>query len=291
MALPTASDNVFPKVIISEAAAPASPSAGQFKLYVDSSDHILKYKNSAGAVVPLGQGIQDTGTLSTYLDVADQGSDPASPSAGNHRFYAKSGGLYVKDSGGTVVGALGAGGGGSGALGVFLQKQDASASATLDFAAWYSATYDEYLIEFVSLVMATNSVNLLWRASTDTGSTYDSGTNYAYDNFVFRSGGSATGGGAGQTAILVNYSGTTINNGTAAQASISGWMRLYSPANTSLYKLVEGMTTYLDSGGFRVANMFRGAYESTTAMDGFRVLASSGNITSGSVRVYGVAKA
>ena len=113
MALPTASDNVFPKVIISEAAAPGSPSSGQFKLYVDSSDHLLKYKNSSGTVVTLGQGIADTGTISTYVDVADQGSDPSSPSAGKHRFYAKSGGLYVKDSSGTVVGALGAGGGGT----------------------------------------------------------------------------------------------------------------------------------------------------------------------------------
>lgn len=59
MALPTASDNVFPKVIIQEAAAPASPSATQFKLYVDSSDHLLKYKNSAGTVVTLGTGLTD----------------------------------------------------------------------------------------------------------------------------------------------------------------------------------------------------------------------------------------
>lgn len=270
-------------------ARPAAAAANEGYIY-SASDAALYRSNGSSWDTIGGNGIVDTGTLATYLDVADQGSDPSSPSAGNHRFYAKSGGLYVKDSGGTVVGALGAGGGGGGGL-VFLQKQNASASATLDFASWYSATYDEYLIEFVSLVMANNSVNLLWRASTDTGATYDSGTNYAYDNFVFRSGGSATGGGAGQSALLVNYSGTTINNGTAAQASISGWMRLYSPASTALNKLVEGMTTYFDSGGFRVANMFRGAYESTTAMDAFRVLASSGNITSGSVRVYGVAKA
>lgn len=109
-------DNVFPKIILSEAAAPASPSAGQFKLYVDSSDHLLKYKNSAGTVVTLGQGIADTGTISTYVDLADQGSDPSSPSAGKHRLYAKAGGLYDKDSSGTVVGAFGAGGGGGAAL-------------------------------------------------------------------------------------------------------------------------------------------------------------------------------
>ncbi len=50
MALPTASDNIFPKVILVEGSAPSSPSASDFKLYVDSSDHLLKIKNSAGTV-------------------------------------------------------------------------------------------------------------------------------------------------------------------------------------------------------------------------------------------------
>lgn len=106
-----ASDNAFPKVIITEGAAPSSPSAGTQKVYIDSSDHKLKRKNSSGTVTVI-EGISDTGTISTYVDLADQGSDPSSPSAGNHRFYSKSGGLYVKDSGGTVTGALGTGGGG-----------------------------------------------------------------------------------------------------------------------------------------------------------------------------------
>jgi hypothetical protein len=47
------SDNKFPKVIITEGSAPASPSAGDQKVYIDSSDHHLKLKNSAGAVTDL----------------------------------------------------------------------------------------------------------------------------------------------------------------------------------------------------------------------------------------------
>jgi len=46
----TGSDNKFPKVIITEGSAPASPSAGDQKLYIDSSDHKLKRKNSGGTV-------------------------------------------------------------------------------------------------------------------------------------------------------------------------------------------------------------------------------------------------
>jgi hypothetical protein len=50
MALPTASDNVFPKVTFVEGAAPSSPAATNFKVYFDSSDHLPKFKNSSGTV-------------------------------------------------------------------------------------------------------------------------------------------------------------------------------------------------------------------------------------------------
>lgn len=45
-----ASENVFPKLIVSEQTTPASPSAGQQKLFIDSADHKLKRVNSAGTV-------------------------------------------------------------------------------------------------------------------------------------------------------------------------------------------------------------------------------------------------
>lgn len=51
-----ASNNIFPKVTLVEGSAPASPAATNFSLYFDSSDHLLKWKNSAGAVTIVGAG-------------------------------------------------------------------------------------------------------------------------------------------------------------------------------------------------------------------------------------------
>lgn len=45
-----------------------------------------------------------------------QGGDPSSPASGYQLLYVKSGGVYVKNSSGTVTGPFGAGGGGSGFL-------------------------------------------------------------------------------------------------------------------------------------------------------------------------------
>lgn len=49
-----ASDNAFPKLILVEGTTPASPSAGQQKLFVDSTSHTLKLVNSSGTVTGVG---------------------------------------------------------------------------------------------------------------------------------------------------------------------------------------------------------------------------------------------
>lgn len=51
-----ASDNPFPSILIVETAAPSSPSSGNQRLFIDPTDHVLKYKNSAGTVTAVSSG-------------------------------------------------------------------------------------------------------------------------------------------------------------------------------------------------------------------------------------------
>ena len=51
----TASDNVFPKIILSEVSAPSTPSSGQAKLYV-KSDGLLYWKDDSGTEHAAGGG-------------------------------------------------------------------------------------------------------------------------------------------------------------------------------------------------------------------------------------------
>lgn len=50
------SDNKFPKIIVTESTAPSNADSGDQKLYIDSSDHKLKRKNSSGTVVDIEAG-------------------------------------------------------------------------------------------------------------------------------------------------------------------------------------------------------------------------------------------
>jgi hypothetical protein len=61
MALPTASDNPFPSLLVTEGSAPSSPAAGKQRVYIDSADHKLKRKNSSGTVTV----IESSGSVAT----------------------------------------------------------------------------------------------------------------------------------------------------------------------------------------------------------------------------------
>ena len=179
------------------------------------------------------------------------------------------------------------GGGGSGAL-TLLQTQTASASASLSYTTTITSTYDEYLIEFVGIVPATNSVAFWMRMSTDGGATYDSGANYGWAAFTMRAGASATTGAeSAATKIQVGFSTDMVNTATKG---LNGSIRLYDPASTARHKYIMGHVTNMDASGFNLLSATQGIYISTTAVNAFQFLMSSGNISSGIIRTYGIAK-
>jgi hypothetical protein len=169
-----------------------------------------------------------------------------------------------------------------------LEQHTASASATLDFTTFISATYDDYVFRFLGLVNATDTQDLLMRMGTGGGPTYDTGANYSSENYVWRAGAAAVSGATGATSIKMNFNGATVSNAQSGMP-LSGRADFYLPQNTTAFKDINGVVTYWD-GTFRVNNFFNGKYESATAVTAVRFFFASGNITSGTIRVYGIAK-
>jgi len=233
-----------------------------------------------------------TGTQATaILDamVGDSGSGGTKGLAPAPASGDAAAGKYLKADGTWAVPPGTATGGGL----VLVQEQVASTSATLDFTSWYSSTYDVYEIVFLNVVPASNGVDLYLRVSTDTGSTWKSGaSDYAWmqqgstpptSNTVF--------GDEADAQIAVSWTGGTGMQASAADGGFSGTVRLYNPGSSASYKhfLGQGIQDSSSTGTF-VSSTVHGAYLATTAIDGLRVLFSSGDITSGTVRVYGLVK-
>jgi len=168
---------------------------------------------------------------------------------------------------------------------VLLEEKIASASATLSFTSSITSQYDEYLVEFIDLVNASNAVSLKMRMSTNGGSSYDSTGIYGWAAFTYRAGASGSQGVEGtDTAIQLSYATAD----TTANKAWNGWIKVFNPASSIHKNVIGQMGSY--SGGFRNTDTLRGTYESTTAVNAFQFYFSSGNITSGTIRVYGISK-
>ena len=179
--------------------------------------------------------------------------------------------------------------GGGGAL-VLLEQHTASNSAQLDFTTFISSTYDDYEFHIIGLIPATNDVNLLMRMGTGGGPTYDTGANYGWSEFISRAGATAVQGvEGGATSILLAGYTALISNSTSW--GIAGHVTLADPQSATAYKQIYGKVAwYYGDGNLRVLSEIHGSYESATAVTAIRFYMSSGNIASGTIRVYGVAK-
>lgn len=172
---------------------------------------------------------------------------------------------------------------------VLLEQHTASSSSSLDFPSCISSSYDIYHVEVVGLRTATNAVLVGMRFSTDGGSTYDSGTNYSWESFVaVRNTQGPNGADAATTMELVNET-----RSATSTYSMDGWFNFYHPASSgSLWLQATGQfQTIINASPAPAVWTFGGSYTATPgAVNAFRILASSGNLASGTVRCYGIAK-
>ena len=191
---------------------------------------------------------------------------------------------------GDATWATPAGGGGGGI--VLLEQHTAAASASLDFTAWYSTTYDEYLIEILNIIPTTNATLLYMRMSTNGGSSYDS-TNKYVDSVYASHGAAAAPSGAVISSPVAQFNviaGTGDTQSNVATSSASASLRLFQPGSTTLHKLLMGNTVNITSFPRLVISMKGYLYQNASPVDAFQFYMSSGTLASGTIRVYGIVK-
>ena len=160
-----------------------------------------------------------------------------------------------------------------------LNTLTAATSATLADTTSLTSTFKDYEIVFENIVPATNTVTLEFQVHS--GGTFPA---TAYVNSTFGTNGSAT--------VLVNaattyipLTATTIVNTTSV--GMSGSITIFGPVNTaSSIKNIAGNTSSFNTAV--VSTVVGGFWNSIAAIDGFQILFTSGNITSGNVKVYGL---
>lgn len=165
---------------------------------------------------------------------------------------------------------------------ILLNTLTASSSASLGDTTNITSTYRSYVILVEGLVPVTLSTGLYMQVYS--GGAYQT-SSYQYSqviasNYTLQNT---------QAHIRLSWVNNQMNN-TAANGGYNGMIILQNPSQTTYYKqiLAHGCnwdTSYAGPLLCQVAGVWSGG---TGAITGFQLFMSSGNISSGNVRIYGV---
>jgi len=160
---------------------------------------------------------------------------------------------------------------------VLLNTLTAASSASLSDTTSLTASYNEYELIFENILPATNAVTL--ELLVHSGGTFKS-TGYLTTG-IGNSNGGALVTQSGSTFIPLSHA-TFVSN---TAPGVSGRIRVYKPSSSEVHHWL-GEFSMWNGTNVAILNVC-GIWNTAAAIDGFQVLFSTGNITSGVIKVYG----
>lgn len=161
----------------------------------------------------------------------------------------------------------------------------ASNSSTLTFTGFDPALYRDYKLVFDQFLVSTISTRPLIRTSTNGGSSYDSGaSDYAWLTILNNAGASSAGSDSSDSAIAMTALNGLSNN---ANEGMSGELTVFNPGASSYCRMSWNLFFIL--GGLNQATITGSGQRKTAAdVNALEISMTSGTITSGVVRFYGL---
>ena len=149
---------------------------------------------------------------------------------------------------------------------VLLATQTASSSATLSFTSSIDSTYKEYIFKCIEMHPASDSQRLQFQADTGTNTNF----NQTISSTSFRA------------------SHTEAGSTSGPRFKTSGTLHVFEPSSTTFVKhFFSKFNSSMSSEGSN--NQFSAGYfNTTTALTRFQFKFASGNIDSGTIKMYGV---
>jgi hypothetical protein len=168
-----------------------------------------------------------------------------------------------------------------------LQEETASNDATIDLTAGDWTNYSMLVIQLYDVIPGTDGQHLFMRMSDDGGSTYEAdAADYAWVVHMARPGG---GHGVRDDSEDSKIELTYGSAGSATGEAINGIIECYNPGGTATgYRAVKGRLNVMQSAGAFECLETGGWMLTATAYDGIRFLFASGNIASGTFKLWGV---
>jgi hypothetical protein len=174
---------------------------------------------------------------------------------------------------------------------ILISEQTASGSASISFTSGIDSSYPIYKFEFINIHPSNNGTAFKFNMSIDGGSNYNvtKTTTYflPYHNEADNSSGliySASSDLAQSTA----FQSIILNIGNDNDQSGSGELSIFSPSSTTFVKHFMAKNTYYHSDDFTETDFVAGYGNTTSAVDAIQFKFDSGNIDSGTIKLYGI---
>ena len=175
-----------------------------------------------------------------------------------------------------------------------LSTATASSSATIDFTSGISSTYKEYVFKFIDIHPSAGA-NFNFQGNAAGGSGFNEAMTttffYAYhkedgsDPTLMYNTGRDQAQGTGYQSISAD------GTGTDADQCLSGTLHLFDPSNTTFVKhYISRISNPNGSGSatYMCDCYSAGYFNTTSAIDEISFKFTSGNIDSGTIKMYGI---
>ena len=172
----------------------------------------------------------------------------------------------------------------------------ASSSSTLDFVHGTSSvvldgTYKEYVFKFINCHPATDNVAFKVNFSINSGSNYNVTKTTTFFRAYHNEAGNDQGLGVNSSNDLHQQTDnqilqTDIGNGN--DESLCGTLTLYDPSSTTFVKHFMARTNSNNYAAYSPDDFVAGYLNTTSAINGVQFSFSSGSISTGTIKMYGV---
>jgi hypothetical protein len=165
---------------------------------------------------------------------------------------------------------------------VLLSSQTASSSSSIVFTQ-FTSTFSQYFLTIRALIAATNNSSLLMTVSTNGGSTYLN-ANYQWVVFNYSSAASTSHSNSTSDSSI----GLTPSVSSTTSQAYDGDVKLIN-MNQSVQCNIQSYGTLIDNGSSNL--IFTNSYgmnSTNTAINAVKLAMSSGNISSGVFKLYGL---
>jgi len=174
---------------------------------------------------------------------------------------------------------------------VFISEQTASGSASIEFTSGIDSTYPIYKFEFINIHPATDNVKFTFQCNASGGSgfnetitsTFFNAAHAENDGFATLSYRTTEDQAQGTSFQTLSYS-----VGADADQSFSGYLKIFNPSSTTFVKHFMSTNNINEKGNASYESFVAGYINNISAIDEFQFKFSSGNIDSGTIKLYGI---